>query len=318
MKAKYFRYLFHKVPEGICYSGSIRNQMGEEMEDLCFLYLAGGTTCTEKGTSYASENNEYQLLILGDYAPAAIQRACLAARTCKVVEAMIPDGVEEERVMPKLLQAGVERVRVVREEVKLQLCRELLQITPIPSGQNDTLAFYHADAKGTPETEECLISIKPTVEGMECLAKADHDKLTCEMRCLLYNDFTLCKRHNQKGCGQFLDGHLLFASAKNEEEGSANKETVLGLLRQHRKRIRIAGMAEGNLSECEIKELQQIGEHGFARYLVGTKQTSAEVVKAFQEGDPHRHFFVAGAESGLCISGYYVPRMAEPAILKSL
>lgn len=318
MKAKYFRYLFHKVPEGICYSGSIRNQMGEEMEDLCFLYLAGGTTCTEKGTSYASETNEYQLLILGDYAPAAIQRACRAARACKVMEAMIPDGEEEEKVTSMLLQAGVERVRVVREEVKLQLCRELLQITPVFTGQRYTLAFYHADAKGTPDTEECLISIKPTAEGMECMAKADHDKLTCEMRCLLYNDFTLCKRHNQKGCEQFLDGHLLFASAMANEEGSENRESVLELLRQHRKRIRIVGMAEDALSDCGIRELEKIGEHGYTRYLVGTKQMPAEVVKAFSVGDPHRHFHATGAESGLCISGYYVPRMAEPAILKSL
>ena len=42
MRAKYYRYLFHKVTEGVCYSGSIRNQMEEEQEDLCFLYLAGG------------------------------------------------------------------------------------------------------------------------------------------------------------------------------------------------------------------------------------------------------------------------------------
>lgn len=318
MRAKYYRYLFHKVAEGICYSGSIRNQMEEEQEDLCFLYLAGGMTCTEKGTSYAAKSNEYQFLILGDDAPAAIQRACRTARTCRVVEAMIPDGEEEEKVTSMLLQAGVERVRVVRGEVRLQLCRELLQIVPIFDGKKSTLAFYHADAKSTPETEECLISIKPTAEGMECMAKADHDKLTCEMRCLLYNDFTLCKRHNQKGCDQFLDGHLLFASAKENKEGSANKESALELLQQHRKRIRIAGMAEGDLSDDEMEELKKMGASGFARYLVGTKQTPAEVVKTFQEGDPHRHFFVAGAESGLCISGYYVPRMAEPAILKSL
>ena len=107
MRAKYYRYLFHKVTEGVCYSGSIRNQMEEEQEDLCFLYLAGGFVCTEKGVSYASEENEYQLLILGDYAPAAIQRACRTARSCRVVEAMIPDGREEEQVTSMLLQAGV-------------------------------------------------------------------------------------------------------------------------------------------------------------------------------------------------------------------
>lgn len=310
MRAKYYRYLFHKVTEGVCYSGSIRNQMEEENEDLCFLYLAGGSVCTEKGESYASEENAYHLMILGDYAPAAIQRACRTARNCRIVEAMVPDGKEEDRVTSMLLQAGVERVRVVREEVRLTLCRELLQIVPISEGEESTLAFYHADVKGTPETEECLASIKPTIEGGECLAKADHDKLTCEMRCLLYNDFTLCKRQNQKGCSQFLDGHLLFASAGTEE--------VLELLRQHRKRLRIVGLPDKNLSSFEIEEIKEIGERGFARYLVGTEKTPAEVVKAIAVGDPHRRFFATGAHAGLCISGYYVPRMVEPAILKSL
>ena len=317
MRAKYYRYLFHKVTEGVCYSGSIRNQMEEESEELCFLYLAGGSVCSEKGESYASEENAYHLLILGDYAPAAIQRACRTARSCRIVEAMVPDGKEEDRVTSMLLQAGVERVRVVREEVRLTLCRELLQIVPISEGEESTLAFYHADVKGTPETEECLASIKPTIEGGECLARADHDKLTCEMRCLLYNDFTLCKRQNQKGCSQFLDGHLLFASA-GEEDGSENRDAVLELLSQHRKRLRIVGLPDKNLSSFGLEQIKEIGERGFVRYLVGTEKTPAEVVKAITVGDPHRRFFAAGEHAGLCISGYYVPRMAEPAILKSL
>lgn len=314
MRAKYFRYLFHKVKEGVCYSGSIRNQMEEESEDLCFVYLAGGETCPEKGTSYASETNEYHFLILGDYAPAAVQRACRIARICKVVEAMIPDGPEEDKVTSMLQQAGVERVRVVRGDMKLQRCREELQIVPSGDEKVHTLAFYHADAKGTPETEECLISIKPTMEGMECLAKADHDKLTCEMRCLLYNDFTLCKRHNQKERGWFLDGHLLLPSLAEDSDHS----TTLELLQRRRKRLRITGLPEKHLDSSELEELKSIGEKGFARYLIGTQKTPADVVKTLSTGDPHRHFFATSEESGLCISGYYVPRMAESEILKSL
>lgn len=318
MRAKYYRYLFHKVTEGLCYSGSIRNQMNEEKEDLCFLYLAGGSVCTEKGESYASEANAYHLLILGDYAPAAVERACRTARACRVAEVMLPEGVMEEQVSSLLLQAGAEQVRVIKEETKLQLCRELLQIVPIGSGENRTLAFYHADAKGTPEQEECLTSIKPEAEDMECMAKADHDKLTCEMRCLLYNDFTLCKRQNRRGQKQFLDGHLLFASAEKEEEGSENSGTVMELIRQHQKRLRLVGLGDKDLSSFELTALKETGERGFARYLVGTENTPAETVKAISVGDPHRHFFATGEHAGLCISGYYVPRMAEPSILKSL
>ena len=289
--------------------------MEKESEDLCFLYVAGGKTCTEKGKSYASEANGYDLLILGDYAPAAIERACRTARTCKVTEVMLPVGPEGDRVTSRLLQAGVERVRVIRKETHLQLCREELLIVPTGEEQTSALAFYHADAKGTPETEECLISIKPTMERLECMAKADHDKLTCEMRCLLYNDFTLCKRHNQKDRGQFLDGHLLFPSAT---ESDRDNSPILELLQKYRKRLRIVGLPQKQLNPSELEELKAIGEKGFARYLAGTEATPADVVKALSTGDPHRHFFATGEESGLCISGYYVPRMANSAILKSL
>ena len=148
----------------------------------------------------------------------------------------------------------------------------------------------------------------------ECLAKADHDKLTCEMRCLLYNDFTLCKRHNQKGRGWFLDGHLLLPSFAKDRDNSA----ALELLQRHRKRLRITGLPEKHLNSSELEKLKAIGEKGFARYLVGTQKTPADVVKALSTGDPHRHFFATGEEAGLCISGYYVPRMAESGILKSI
>ena len=34
MRAKYYRYLFHKVTDGGCYSGMILNQSAEEPADL--------------------------------------------------------------------------------------------------------------------------------------------------------------------------------------------------------------------------------------------------------------------------------------------
>ena len=43
-----------------------------------------------------------------------------------------------------------------------------------------------------------------------------------------------------------------------------------------------------DLSSFEIDEIKEIGERGFARWLVGTEKTPAEVVKAITVGDPHR------------------------------
>lgn len=307
MKAKYFRYLFHEVTDGLCYSGSISNQMEDKREDLCFLYLAGGETCGEKEHAFASKENSYQFLILGDTAPAALKRACKVAGCCEVEEFLIPGGEEKEvsRVIALLTQAGAKKVRVIKEEEELHMCREYFRIVPADRSGMGTLMLYHADEAGTPQKEECVMSVKPTMEGMACLSKADHNRLSCEMSCLLYNDFTLCKRHNQGGCRQFLDGHFLCASVK--------AEAVPELIRRYRERIRFVGLGEKNLTSREAEMVREIGKKGFARYLAGSEKMEAEVVKTMMTGDPHRQFFATGTGAGLCITGYYVPRKQETA-----
>lgn len=310
MKAKYFRYLFHRVTEGLCYSGSISNQMEEDEDAFCFLYLAGGQTCQETGTSYTMPENRYDLVILGDLAPAAVRRACMVTEQCSPGEILIPDGAKEQirPVLQRLAAAGATQVRIVKEAEDLHKCREYFQIVPADCKERKTLMLYHADEKGTPDTEECIISVKPMTDGMICPSRADHKNLTCEMRCMLYQDFMLCKRHNQKNRKQFADGHLLCASAENQEKGSENRTSVGELAGGHRARIRIMGFADKDMTASEITEISMPEADGLARYVAGPADTGAEAVKAVVTGDSNRHFLAYGEEAGLCISGYYVPR----------
>ena len=310
MKAKYFRYLFHRVTDGLCYSGSISNQMEGEEEAFCFLYLAGGQTWQETGTSYTMPENRYDLVILGDLAPAAVRRACMVTEQCSPKEIFLPDGAEEEirPALQRLEAAGAKEIRIVKEAEDLHKCREHFQIVPADCGEGKTLMLYHADEKGTPDTEECIISVKPTLDGMICPSRADHEKLTCEMRCMLYQDFMLCKRHNQKNRKQFADGHFLFASAGNQEKESGDGVSVSELVKQHRQRLRITGFAEPDLTVRNASEITDIRNDGLVRYVAGPRNTAAEVIKNISTGDPNRHFFAFGEHAGLCISGYYVPR----------
>ena len=313
MKAKYYRYLFHRVTDGLCYSGSISNQMEEDDEEFCFLYLAGGQTCQETGISYATSENRYDLVILGDLAPAAVRRACMVTEQCSPKEILIPDGEKEEinPVLQKLETAGASQIRIVKEAESLHKCREYFRIVPADCGERKTLMLYHADEKGVPDTEECIISVKPAIDGMICPSRADHKKLTCEMRCMLYQDFMLCKRHNQKNRTQFVDGHLLFASAGMQEKGSENRTSFGELAGGHRARIRIMGFADKDITVSEIEELCMPGTDGLARYVAGPADTGAEAVKAVVTGGPNRYFLAYGEDAGLCISGYYVPRISN-------
>ena len=312
MKAKYYRYLFHRVTDGLCYSGSISNQMGEKREDFCFLYLAGGDDGQESGTSYAEPENTYDLVILADLAPAAVKRACKVIRNCSPKEILMPDGAKDtiRPILQMLTAAGASTIRTVKEEKILHKCREYFQIVPVNHGEKRSLMLYHADEKGMPDTEECIISVKSTAEGMLCPSRADHEKLACEMRCMLYQDFMLCKKHNQKNQKQFVDGHLLFALAENQEKEGGNRAALYELARQHREKLRILGFAEKNLTSWDVKRLGTAGAAGFARYVAGPADTAAKAIKEIATGEPNRYFFPFGEQSGLCISGYYVPRNA--------
>lgn len=310
MKAKYYRYLFHKVTDGLCYSGSISNQMGEEREDFCFLYLAGGEHCEEDGTSYRAAENAYDLVILADLAPAAVRRACLVTQSCSPKEILLPDGPKAKLmpVLQELAAAGAGRIRTVKEAQEWSRSREYFQIVPAGYGEKKSLMLYHADEKGIPDAEECMLSVKPTAEDMLCPARADHEKLACEMRCMLYQDFTLCKKHNQKSQKQFVDGHLLFALAENQERESENTNPWHELVKQHRERLRILGSADKNLTSSELQKIGRCSTAGFARYVAGPADMKAEVIQRIVTEDPYRHFFALGERAGLCISGYYVPR----------
>lgn len=310
MKAKYYRYLFHRVTDGLCYSGSISNQMQEEREDLCFLYLAGGKECQEDGESYTAAKNRYDFLILGDLAQAAVERACRVARSCFVGEILMPDGEKDavEKVAVMLSQAGAQKIRVVKQEEWIHRCREVFQIIPAGHGETQSLMLYHADEKDDPVHEECLICVKPVMEGMNCISTEDADRLTCEMRCMLYNDFTLCKRHNQRDQNQFLDGHLLFASTGKEKTGSREGKSLYELTKQQLKKLRFLSFTDNSLSSSDLGEISDLWEKGYARYLVGTADTAPDTIKEISLGDPYRQFFAVSEQSGLCISGYYVPR----------
>lgn len=310
MNAKYYRYLFHRVTDGLCYSGSISNQMTKNREDVCFLYLAGGEHCREKSDSYAAPENAYDFLILGDFSEASLERACRVVRSCSVTEILIPKGKREksEKVTEMLSQAGAQKIRTVEKEEELHRCRELFRIIPVDHGETHTLMLYHADEEGRPDREECVITVKPCVRGMNCISKADHDTQACEMRCMLYNDFTLCKGHNQRDRKEFLDGHLLFASAKEKEEGSDKSTAVTELLSQYQGRLRVTGFADKNLASSEIEETEGKKTERVSRYLVGPADTLPETIKTISTGDPYRRFFAISEQAGLCMSGYYVTR----------
>lgn len=308
MNAKYYRYLFHRVTDGLCYSGSIRSQMTGEEESFCFLYLAGGEEAGEDGASYAAPGLTYDLLILGDFSKGAKERAKRVLENCQVEKVLYPAGEasENDAVIRELKRNCRGSVASVLAKEEFHACREKFCVMAVSRGAERTLALYHADAKGTPWEEECILCVKPALPEYACQVKDETGKFACEMRCALYNDFDVCKRQNQKNQKEFVDGHLLLGA------GGPDSQEVCpmpdGLTDSDWERIRVIGFSDSSLNLSDIHKIEKPGELPFRRYLVGTRRAEATVAGELAADHPYWSYFRSGEKTGLCVSGYYVPR----------
>lgn len=308
MKAKNFRYLFHKVSDGLCYSGCIRDGLSEQQDVFCFLYLAGGELCREEDEAYASAENTYDMLILGDLCRAALMRAGKVLRCCEVREVWLPnaEGMQRACVMALLQENGVKTVRIVEKAETFTRGREEFLLIPA-GGAGGSLLLYHEDRCGTLLEEECILNVKPSQAEPGCRARSD-ESFSCELHCLLYQDSTLCKRHNRKGQHCLVDGQLLFSAQGETKAREAVYLAVHEQLRLHSARLRVTGFADSGLRAEKVRELQTAAQGGLQRYVVGSSRTLPEAVSAISDGDPYKRCFKTSEHAGVCITGCYVPR----------
>lgn len=306
MKTKYYRYLFHRVIDGVCYSGSLTDQMNNEAEMFLFLYLAGGEHNWQDEENFAVAGECYDLMILGDFGTGAIARAKKIIEKCRVKTVLYPDQESQEakEMIQFLKEHEVEEVRAVKEREELEYCREKMILFPVVSEGKRTLVLYHQDQGEGPEKEECVMSIKPSVPDQPCQARQDVCNLDCDLKCALYQDFTLCKKQNQKGGKYFVDGHLLMGTA----DYSICIENLARDLDDMWSRIRFYSIPDQCVKEKDIPVLQKKKTTGFQRYYVGTARTNAEVMKAVAVGDAWNEFYATKQDAGLCVSGYYIQR----------
>lgn len=329
MKAKYYRFMYQNVQGGLCYTGSLADSGNGENQTFHFKYVSGGKTGRKEtgNEKETCERGRYHLLILADFTAAAVRRAADTLRECQVDKLIYPylDGQGRTEAAKALEQTGEcteEMSRLVKEPEEYlkehggAACEEISRkkeffrgnqrfvLIPVGAGRKRSLVLYHESRETSPQTAECVMSVKPVTPFKHCSSFVNPENLNCEMRCMLYEDFAQCKKHNRKNGEYFVDGYLLLGTGSLKEAASAAQEA----LGEAWRRIRFVGIPEETGDKDWAEELLSVGTKRYAQYFVSGEGLDAEVIRAIAVGNPYRTFFATGEQSGLCISGCYVDR----------
>ncbi|MDO4523140.1 MAG: hypothetical protein Q4B57_08350 [Eubacteriales bacterium] len=332
MNAKYYRYIFQKVNRGLCFSASVADCFGEGKQELRFVYLSGEGAKTMGDSAEVREmdagqnmrgsggehREQYELLVLADFSRLTLQRAIRFLAENRVERVVYPAYEESEtRSLAEKLEAEAAelalhpeeylRAHEVREHIALkdkmtlERCGQEVRIFCLGTGCGRSLSLYHGSIENDPDTQECLMHVKPVLQE-ECPAIVDAQNLNFEMSFVLYNDFTNCKKQNRKNSEYFVDGQLLVGSMRLDEAMPILK----GELRDVWKKIRFLGIPDGAVQARP--GLWELGTPGTAQYVAGDLDTDAQVVRDVVIGNPYCRFVPLSENSGLCVSGYYAQR----------
>lgn len=289
MMTKYYRFLYYPVAQGTFFGASIGATEGEDGTQI--LYLSG--VAGDGYPSFASERIHY--LILADRSEQTIARARKVAETNRVDTVLTPKGAGAQALLP-------EGLSLCEVEDTMEIALPDFALRLFCSGGH--LIAYLGSAGRGPAECECVMSVKSCTPDHECRLAVDAGNLNCEMKCLLRQDVTFCKKQNQRNEEYFVDGHLL--------SGTADIKNCLPKLKAYLaeewKKIRFTGLPDGCGEEMWSDALLASGTEGHRRYFIGGADVSPEVVKAVAAHDAYSSFALTGRKAGLCISGCYADR----------
>lgn len=298
MDAKYYRFLYHPVSQGLCFSASVGAAKGNDGTQI--LVLGGDAKNNGNEDIPVSAMTEHlHILILADLLPLTLGRAQKIYQTAKVETILLPG----DKPLPFAVQESTGIIQV-KETCELNISDFILKVYNTGEKPEEKLIVYIGSRGICPDTHECVMNVKPCTQALPCSLAVDTGNLNCEMRCLLCADITQCKKHNQRSESSFIDGHLL--------PGMADLSACLPELRQFLadewKTIRFVKIPMGDSQEAQIEDLMDVGKSGYRRYFIGTAAAAPETMKAVATRDAFSSFAFTGEDAGLCVSGCYVKR----------
>lgn len=289
MDTKYYRFLYYPVNHGTLFGASIGAANGKDGTQV--LYISSDTKPESGHVSVKEEHIHY--LVLADLSDETVGQAQALADANQVDTVLLP-GADQTCALS--VQEGT-ALQTVEHTMEVELPGFVMKLFC----SEGRLAAYMGSAGVGPADTECVMNVK-VHKSESCGLAVDTGNLSCEMRCLLCQDVTYCKRQNQKNDGYFVDGHFLPGTV------DLNKclPELKAYLAEEWKTIRFIGLPEGG--KGWQGDLLSAGTAGHRRYFIGTKDTPADVVRTVAAHDAHSSFALTDAKAGLCISGCYAKR----------
>lgn len=330
MNAKYYRFLFQNVEDGVCHTGSIVDTY--EKKEYHFIYISGlkdSLSSSSVEDERFSKVQEYQLVVLADLCAFSIHKVVRVLRQSKVVKVVLPkfdltdlkvlakrgkeEGIYSEEELSFidepyafLKNAGVQEICEVEKDIAFVCNDWQFIIAAFGKGIDTNLVMYHGSFHLDKKLEDCVMAVKCFTEEETCNVCVNPELSSCGMKCVLYNDFDICKKHNGMKAQEYIDGTLLLGTVDLKK----NFNEIQNLFKGVSKKIRFISIPNGGNQDEWNKEILKIGTKSYKQYFVGPKSDcqNANTIRDIGMSSPYQQFMVTSNKFGLCCSGFYKHR----------
>lgn len=218
----FFRFLYQNRGRGITHSAQIVSAAESYvMIYLCGLCREGNITVqANRGQRTILPGEKIDLLVLDKPGREERVRVLELLKRNDVERIVLPADEEREDWFPKdepgkfvFLKAG--------EHLYLVKAGWETRIRCYGGAKGLSLAVYHGPLKTNPGRTDCVMSVKPFEREKPCgLCRMD-PSYACALRCGVYNDIDLLKKHNEHASEKYVAGTLLLGRINLEECGGS-------------------------------------------------------------------------------------------------
>lgn len=309
MRAKYFRTMFHNVAKGTIYSVGTADT--EANQNWTAYYLCGGKDTEPEEFSMEERffvcREQVRLVVAGDSSRATGKLLMDFVKENQVEQVVIPASQDE--MAEKLREAGAKHVVELKPGSSLYEEKDFWQFRVQCYGTEEEsfLVMYSGPIGIDWRTMDCLMNVKPLLKEMTCKAEIDMENHACCMRCGLYNDFDLCKGHNQNNGKGYAAGALLLGDVPVMKYIDDIKRDFEEINNQLRFVSMMKGLEEGKEFVVWAEKSRRELNHYFVLPSEGAELQKFAVDVLAVSG--RNRLYLTTKESGLCGAGFFTPRV---------
>ncbi|MDY3919312.1 MAG: hypothetical protein SOZ59_09975 [Candidatus Limivivens sp.] len=313
-KTTYFRFMYQNRKQGIAHTAHVTKVDGNENYLMVYLCGMDGVTGdhSEEGSDerFAMCGETIDLMVLDGIGKEACGWVCQMLENNFVKEIILAAGDKAGQWLKEGMAGKVTTMRD-GETIRYEKAGWETWIGCFGDDEGRSLAVFHGPMAVDPKETDCVLSVKPFGRELPCGSCMRDEDHVCAMRCNLYNDFDLCKRHNERGSAKYVAGTLLLGNVKLQKYGrqllkelSCN-ENAAG-------KIRFITLAAGGNPAYWSSDVLTVADpeaEQYNRYFIVPE--SAECAAPWKEimASSMRHkMLMTTEEYGICAGGFFTDR----------